>query len=143
LLQHTTNTVREAQRFPDGLSHRSMHTLRLLLLFVGILYLAACAPSPLSTLSPATASTPEEVAAVATPLPADDATVAPTDVPAEAPTEAPVEAVEPTAEPVVEPTQTAVPAPEDWTETVTLEGDLFIRGNPAAPIRLIDYSDFM
>ncbi len=80
---------------------------------------------------------------MATPLPADDATVAPTDVPAEAPTEAPVEAVEPTAEPVVEPTQTAVPAPEDWTETVTLEGDLFIRGNPAAPIRLIDYSDFM
>ncbi|MBI1299326.1 hypothetical protein GC175_30715 [bacterium] len=104
-----------------------------------MLYLAACAPSPSSTLPPATASAPEEVAAAATPLPTDDATVAPTDVP----TEAPVEAAEPTAEPAVEPTETAVPEPEDWTETVTVDGDLFLRGNPAAPIRLVDYSDFM
>ena len=31
----------------------------------------------------------------------------------------------------------------DWTDVVTVEGDYFIRGNPAAPVRLVDYSDFL
>jgi protein-disulfide isomerase len=34
-------------------------------------------------------------------------------------------------------------APADWGAVATVEGDYIILGNPAAPIRLIDYSDFM
>jgi outer membrane biosynthesis protein TonB len=143
LLQPTTNPFREALRFPEGLSHRPIPALRLLLLFMGMLYLAACAPSPSSTLPPVTASAPEDVAAAATPSPTDSPTIDPTAAPVDEPTEAPVEAAEPTAEPIAEPTETPVPEAVDWTETVTVDGDLFIRGNPAAPIRLVDYSDFM
>jgi hypothetical protein len=34
-------------------------------------------------------------------------------------------------------------AEEDWAFVATVEGDYFVRGNPAAPVRLIDYSDFL
>ena len=44
--------------------------------------------------------------------------------------------------PTVEPTP-AAPAPVDWLTTVTVEGDYYILGNPAAPVRLLDYSDFL
>jgi protein-disulfide isomerase len=34
-------------------------------------------------------------------------------------------------------------AEADWTETVTVEGDYYVLGNPAAPIRMVDFSDFL
>lgn len=37
----------------------------------------------------------------------------------------------------------AMPTAVDWLATVTIEGDYYILGNPNAPIRLIDYSDFL
>lgn len=54
-----------------------------------------------------------------------------------------------TAAPVLVPTDTpsvaeeASQAPTDWLTTVTVEDGLYILGNPNAPIRLIDYSDFL
>lgn len=63
-----------------------------------------------------------------------------------------------TADVVAEATQetltappTAVPAQEkdadaaasDWTTTASIDGDYYMLGNPAAPIRLIDYGDFL
>lgn len=130
------NTVREAQRFPDVLSHTLFATFKHILLLWGMVIVAACsAPAPAA---PSTVTSPSaaDVVAVATAQPVDS----PTAVPATAPADAATEAVEPT---VLPPTATPVPEPEDWTETVTVEGDLFVRGNPAAPIRLVDYSDFM
>lgn len=71
-------------------------------------------------------------------------------VDAPAPTAVPIEAPAPTQVPETEAAPTSAPAaeaspaePTDWTETVTVEGDYYVRGNPAAPIRLIDYSDFL
>lgn len=34
-------------------------------------------------------------------------------------------------------------SPTDWANTVTVEGDYYVLGNPAASVRLIDYSDFL
>ncbi len=31
----------------------------------------------------------------------------------------------------------------DWANTASVAGDYYIRGNPGAPIHLIDYSDFL
>jgi hypothetical protein len=33
--------------------------------------------------------------------------------------------------------------PGDWANTASVEGDYYLLGNPAAPIRLVDYSDFL
>ncbi len=44
---------------------------------------------------------------------------------------------------VEEPTQEPMAELTDWTETATVDGDYYVLGNPAAPIRLVDYSDFM
>ena len=30
----------------------------------------------------------------------------------------------------------------DWTQVVTMEGDYYVLGNPAAPVRLVDFSNF-
>jgi protein-disulfide isomerase len=39
---------------------------------------------------------------------------------------------------------TAVPeTAADWTQTVTVEGDYYVLGNPDAPVRITDYSDFL
>jgi protein-disulfide isomerase len=69
----------------------------------------------------------------------DEATATPEPVAVEAvATEAAVseEAIlVPTVEPVVESV--------DWTQTASIDGDYYILGNPAAPIRLVDFSDFM
>ena len=76
--------------------------------------------------------------ATATPLPTD------TPAPSATPQPAPVSA-EPTAtaQPAAEPAPTNTPEPEpDWTQTAALADGLYARGNPNAPIRLIDYSDF-
>jgi hypothetical protein len=34
-------------------------------------------------------------------------------------------------------------AEQDWTAVASLEDELYVLGNPDAPIRLIDYSDFL
>ncbi len=41
---------------------------------------------------------------------------------------------------VVEPASAAPVT--DWTQVVTAEGDYFVLGNPAAPVRLVDFSHF-
>jgi len=43
----------------------------------------------------------------------------------------------------VVPTATAENAPVDWLATASREGNVYILGNPNAPIRLNDYSDFL
>ncbi len=48
-----------------------------------------------------------------------------------------------TSEAIAPAEPTATTAPADWSTVATLEGDYVILGNPAAPIRLVDYSDFM
>jgi len=35
-----------------------------------------------------------------------------------------------------------VEAASDWTQVVTMEGDYFVLGNPVAPVRLVDFSNF-
>lgn len=92
--------------------------------------------------SPASGTPSEAVTAV----PTEDATVlTPTEEPAAA-AEEPATGEAASAE-VALPTNT--PAPElaaesvDWTATVTIDGDYYVRGNPGAPIRLVDYSDFL
>lgn len=40
-------------------------------------------------------------------------------------------------------TEALAQEPPDWLTTVTVEDGLYILGNPNAPIRLIDYSDFL
>jgi protein-disulfide isomerase len=51
--------------------------------------------------------------------------------------ESAAEAVAPTEQPA---SQAETPA--DWAQTATLEGDFYVLGNPAAPVRLVDFSDF-
>ena len=61
-------------------------------------------------------------------------------------------AIPPTAAPTsFAPTTTAAapaeaaspPAQADWLQTASLEGDYFVLGNPDAPVRVLDYSDFL
>ena len=79
----------------------------------------------------------------------------------QAPTQVPTQTVEPTNEPptptdviptetplpVVADTPTPEPSPTPETDWLTVTGrtveNLAYRGNPNAPIRLVDYSDFM
>ncbi len=62
-------------------------------------------------------------------------------------TPAPVAAAssqEPTA--ALEATPTEAPAAQesqDWSQNAWQDGDLYVLGNPEAPIRLVDYSDFL
>ncbi len=94
-----------------------MKVLAVLLTFVTCL--SACAQPPAPTSAPPTATTAPAAIIVAT------ATLAP----------APVTVVV---------TDTAVAAPAtDWLTTVSVVGDYYVLGNPAAPVRLIDYSDFL
>jgi protein-disulfide isomerase len=41
------------------------------------------------------------------------------------------------------PTATAATKSTNWLATVTVDGTSYILGNPNAPIRLVDYSDFL
>jgi len=84
---------------------------------------------------------------IVTPAAAVEATAAPipSDTPAAPVAAEPTAAAQPvaTVQPVAEPAPTATPEPEtDWTQTAALVDGLYVRGNPEAPIRLIDYSDF-
>lgn len=60
------------------------------------------------------------------------------------PTEPPAATATSESAPVAaEQAPTSTPEPEpDWTQTATLVDGLYVLGNPNAPIRLIDYSDF-
>ncbi len=40
-------------------------------------------------------------------------------------------------------TTTTVAATPDWVNMASVDGDFYVRGNPKAPIRVIDYSDFL
>ncbi len=41
------------------------------------------------------------------------------------------------------PTATAATEPINWLATVTVDGTSYVLGDPNAPIRLVDYSDFL
>ena len=63
------------------------------------------------------------------------------------PTVPPAEDAAAAAPPILVPTEEPVDTPiaetPDWTITAAVDGDYYILGNPQAPIRLIDFSDFM
>ena len=48
-----------------------------------------------------------------------------------------------TAAPLDTPTPEPVAELVDWTTTASVDGDHYVLGNPNAPIRLIDFSDFL
>jgi hypothetical protein len=100
-----------------------------LLYFLIILF---CAASLLIGCTPTTQPAPATPVAQAVVLPT------PTLEPAPAPTNPPAAAP---AEPST-PEPTLPTALADWTTTATVEGDYYVLGNPQAPIRLIDFSDF-
>ena len=62
-----------------------------------------------------------------------------------APTVAPIEVATsaPTATPTVASFMVEEDTSADWVNVACVEGDLYIRGNPNAPLRLLDYSDFL
>lgn len=64
-------------------------------------------------------------------------TVLPTTVPTEVATNVP------TATPTVVAIAALEDTSADWVNMASVEGDLYIRGNPNAPLRLLDYSDFL
>lgn len=79
----------------------------------------------------ATAAPPEPTAvAAATSLPSPEATPTSTTGPASAA--------------ATEPGPTATPVPADWADFESVTADGFnVRGNPEAPILILDYSDFL
>lgn len=98
--------------------------------------LAACGP----------VSAPVPVEAGDTAPMAEATQALPTDAPTAAPAQEEAVVLVPTPTAAAEsPTEssTGPAAVTDWTDVVTVEGDYFVRGNPAAPVRLIDYSDFL
>lgn len=106
-----------------GFAGRVLATAGFLLAFW---LLTACgapqAPASAGSDTPSAIPPPTEVAAAPPPPPTD--------------TPAPIATDTPTVEP---PTAT----PGDWANTASVEGDYYLLGNPAAPIRLVDYSDFL
>lgn len=103
--------------------------------------ITGCAPAPASV--PETETEPATVEAQQAAAPTEIA--ATPDVATEAAAAAESAILVPTAAPdAAAPVEAEAPAPQvDWVNTVTVEGDYYIRGNPAAPVRLIDYSDFL
>lgn len=73
----------------------------------------------------------------------DVATAAPTVAPVALPTVTPTDAPAATALPAGVDDSTRVAPNADWTVNAFVEGDYFVLGNPDAPIRLLDYSDFL
>lgn len=109
-------------------------------LIIFLVLLAACGSRAPAPTVPAPTSTPAPVA-TDTPIPptAPPPAATPTPPTADAPAATPAAQVE---SPLTEPT--LVPTPVDWSEveTRTAEG-YYERGNPAAPILILDYSDFL
>lgn len=119
---------------------------RLAALVVVAMVMAACgaADAPTTALPIATAS-PAVVAATVTNPPPTATALPVTDTPVqavEAPTDAPAA---PTDTPLPAPTE--APAPTDTPAVVATfgltEDGLYYRGNPAAAVTVIDYSDFL
>ncbi len=100
-----------------------------LLLAIGLL--SACGSPAAPPPAAATVAAPAEAA----PAPAAAATTSPV---AEAATAAPAEEAPAGDAPVAAPA-----APVDWLQSASLEGDYFTLGNPDAPVRVLDYSDFL
>jgi hypothetical protein len=115
------------------LFHRANRLTTIMSLLLLVLFVVGCAempavveerPASVATSTP----TVEPVTAVATTtLESNEESAADTTAEAEAAT-------------VDEVAETEV---QDWSHTATVDGDLYVLGNPAAPIRLIDYSDFL
>ena len=59
------------------------------------------------------------------------------------PTPTPVPATAIPQEPQASASPAGQPTEVAWADVATVDGDYFVRGNPAAPIRLIDFSDFL
>jgi outer membrane biosynthesis protein TonB len=119
------------------LLRRCIVTLALPLLLVGCATAAPETPptppalveAPAATVTPETSEPPATTAIV---LPT------PTDTPASSTAEEPAPTVAPSTE---EPASTV--APVIWSTVASIDGDYYTLGNPAAPIRLVDYSDFL
>ena len=99
------------------------------LLGLSILLLAGCGAE--EAVAPTISADPAIAVAAAT------AIVAPTVAPTEIATSVP------TATPTVASVAVAEDTSADWVNVASVEGDLYIRGNPNAPLRLLDYSDFL
>lgn len=105
------------------------HLIRASLL-LSVLALAGCTaarPEPSPSVAATVASAPTAGPGTETEAPA---LPTPTAVP-----EATIAQEEPAAE--------APDAQVVWVDVATVDGDYFVRGNPAAPIRLVDFSDFL
>lgn len=100
------------------------------LLLVALLFVACGSTDVPATGVPTRAPVVQKVEPIAT------ATVVATAVPTESPTVA-AATVAPTA------ALTTVITTTDWVNIASVDGDFFVRGNPSAPIRMVDYSDFL
>ena len=107
------------------------------------LILSGCAGAPPAAEAPTgdvPAAPAGDTAAVA---PESASTAAEQPEPTVPPTEEVAAAAPPILVPTEEPVEAPVAATPDWTITASVDGDYYILGNPQAPIRLIDFSDFM
>lgn len=119
------------------------------LLFLLALIVVACsqASEPATTIPPTPEPATEEAKALESEV--EQPGAAPTEVvPTEASTETPSDptdtpVIEPTEETTVEPTATLAPTVEEETIFNGLYENTYFRGSAAAPVTLIDYSDFL
>ena len=105
-----------------------MQPSRIWIYLVAVLSMAlltACIGVSSTVSGPPTAPAPTATTQAAATL-AVEATVAPADTPV-----------------LDTPTPEAVAEAVDWTTTASVDGDYYVLGNPNAPIRLIDFSDFL
>ncbi len=125
--------------------------LSLSLLVLVSIVLAACGGEPNTTVT--SAVTPiNEVAQAAPTATEPPATIAPTDTP-EQPTDTPMpvateaplatDTAPPPTDTALPPTDTPEPAPAVVNAFGQTEEGLYFRGNPAAAVTVIDYSDFL
>ena len=104
------------------------------LLSILILLCAACgSPGTSATVAPTSAPVVQQATPTATATTA--VAVIPANTPVVSVTLAPTTALTTAV------TNTATNT--DWVNTASVDGDFFVRGNPNAPIRMIDYSDFL
>jgi hypothetical protein len=109
-----------------GLKSWWIHTC---LLGLSMLLLAGCGEE--NAVAPTVSANPPLAVASAT------ASIGPTAEPTEIAIDAPI------STPTVASVALAEDTSADWVNVASVEGDLYIRGNPNAPIRLLDYSDFL
>lgn len=115
------------------------HMFAGLLLLGALLALTGCSGESPAAAEPGADQAPAPEVATATPQP-------PTPPPVSAetvPTATPAPAATATPAPEVEVEPAADLPPTDWLQVVTRVEDYYWLGNPDAPVRLIDYSDFL